>query len=651
MAYLELNNAGLEATLNKEFIETNKKSAYMHTTVNGCNTSKYQGLLVAPIKNFDNEKHVLLSSIDSTITINKNERYDLSTHRFREGNYFPKNNLLITDFNLDTIPTTTYQAGDVKLIKKQLLHNEKNIVLIKYTLEEASTSIQLQLKPFLAFRNIHNLSKSNDYVKKRYKEVDNGISLSLYDNYPDFIMQCNSKIEFVPAPDWYYDIEYIKEFDRGYECLEDLYIPGFFEVELKKGESIIFSASAEEALDPTQIDKLFKEQASKKIKKDSFINTLKAASHQFVVEKDDKTDLIAGYPWHKSITRQTFIALPGISIATENTKLYQQILDTYCEYLSDVFFPDSIEDKELTYNNSDVSLWFIWTIQEYHKTIGQSKTIWEQYGEKIKEILIAYKNGNSELVKMDSNGLIYAHHPNTPLTWMDSCINGNAVSRRCGYTVETNALWYNAICFAIELAQQNKDKNFAKEWRFIKEKVELSFNEVFSDDKHDHIADFSDNSNTDWTIRPNMIIATALDYTPLSKEKRKQILEIARDKLLTKKGIRTLSPDHLRYKEHLVGNHFDRAQAMHLGTAYPWLFRFFAESYLKAYGFSGLLFIKQLLQKFEESLNCDCLGTFSEIYDGSAPQYARGAVSQAWNIANIAYIAHFVETMEENSIK
>src|SRR6056297_3885956 len=138
MSYLKFDKEqliNLEYSLNREILRTNKADSYISTTLNGCNTRKYHGLLVCPIENFGGEKHVLLSSLDVSIVHGK-EKFNLGIHRYKGGVYYPKGHKYIQNIEFDQIPVVTYRVGGVILTMERILPEKKEQVLIRYTLEE-----------------------------------------------------------------------------------------------------------------------------------------------------------------------------------------------------------------------------------------------------------------------------------------------------------------------------------------------------------------------------------------------------------------------------------------------------------------------------------------------------------------------------------
>ena len=259
----------------------------------------------------------------------------------------------------------------------------------------------------------------------------------------------NKKNEFVATPDWYYNIEYMEELKRGYEGHEDLFVPGYFEVPIKKGESIIFSASTSEQT-PASLLKKFNAELLRRPKKDSFMNCIANAAHQLIVQKGKKHDIIAGYPWFGSWGRDTFISLPGLTLGLNDDKMCKTILDSLSHDLKNGLFPNMGNATSVAFNSVDAPLWYFWAIQQYFQYTKNHKDVWHDYGKKLKTILKGYREGLAYNIKMQPNGLIWAGEKGFALTWMDAVVCGKPVTPRIGYPVEINALWYNAIMFTIE---------------------------------------------------------------------------------------------------------------------------------------------------------------------------------------------------------
>ena len=446
----ELGN--LEYSLQREVLSTDRRGGYMSTTIVCCNTRKYHGLMVCPKDDDDENNYVLLSSVDETV-VQHDQTFNLAIHRF-PGVYEPRGHKYITDFTYTPTPAITYRVGGVVLKKELLWIHSRTQLLIRYTLLDARSDTQLRLRPFLAFRDRHGLSKANLFADGRSYPIPGGVRNRLYEGFPWLHMQMNVPCEFVAAPDWYYNFEYAEEIDRGYPGHEDLLTTGYFETDIVKGQSVIFSCSTEE-VDPATLEKDFMEELARRSNKIDFLSCLRHSARQFIVRHGDKTEVVAGYPWFGRWGRDTFIALPGITLTQGGVESCCEVIDTMVREMKDGMFPN----MGSAYNSVDAPLWFFWTLQCLEKHIGGGRKLWKAYGKPMKEILESYMRGG-EWVQVRESGLVWAAHPNYAMTWMDAVVDGRPVTGREGYQVEINALWYNAICYTLELARKNKDTDF-----------------------------------------------------------------------------------------------------------------------------------------------------------------------------------------------
>lgn len=644
MSFLEFDKTqliNLECSLKKELIRSNGAGSFGSCTIINCNTRKYHGLLICPQEGLDGDNHVLLSSVDETI-IQHNAEFHLGVRRYPGNVYEPKGHKYVREFVTNPTPKLTFRVGGVVLTRETLLLYNDERVLIRYTLEEAQSPTKLRLQPFLAFRNIHRLSKANNDVNRKFDTVPNGIRSKLYTGYPFLYMQLSRKNEFISVPDWYYNIEYIEEKDRGYECHEDLFVPGYFEFPIKKGESIIFSAGLREIV-PAKLKQIYEKEVKSRVPRDSFYNCLVNAAQQFIVKRDGKTEITAGFPWFGRWGRDTFISLPGLTLAIGDVKTCKAVLDTMVADLHGPLFPNIGTGDNSALNSVDAPLWFFWAVQQYAIAINDPKKAWKEYGKKMQLILKGFRTGTEFNIKMQENGLINAGTPGLALTWMDAVVAGKPVTPRIGMPVEINALWYNAICFSLQAANASGDKKFAKEWSEWPSKIAAAFRENFWCEKRGFLADCINGEEKDFSIRPNQVIAVSLPFIMLNEDDCKSILDIVERELLTPRGLRTLSPEHPDYKGIYFGDQQTRDQAYHQGTVWPWLIGHFAEGYLKIHGKSGVAFIKRIVKNFEPVMFEHGIGTISEVYDGDPPHLPGGAISQAWSVGELLRIITMLE--------
>ena len=635
MSYLRLEKAvmtNLQESLRREFLRTNRSGAYSSSTLVDCNTRKYHGLLVVPVPELDDENHVLLSSLDCTV-IQHGAEFNLGLHKYQGNNFSPNGHKYIREFDATKVPTTTYRVGGVILKKEVIFQHYEDRILIRYTLEDAHSATTLRFRPFLAFRSVRQFTHENSTASREYHEVDNGIKTCMYAGYPDLYMQFSKKNEFIFHPDWYRGVEYPKEQERGYASNEDLYVPGYFEMPIKKGESIIFSASTSQ-IKTSSLKKLFDEEVDDRVPRDNFYHCLVTAAHQFHKrEKNDDRYLLAGYPWFKVRARDTFIALPGLTLAIGEVDYFEFVMKTAEKGLREFMEGKPLSVKIYEIEQPDVPLWAIWAIQQYIKEVGVEAG-YKKYGKLVKDIVKFIEKGGHPNLRLDENGLLYSNGRDRAVTWMNSTANGRPVVPRSGYIVEFNALWYNALKFCAAMATEQKDTKAATHLEEMAAKVKQSFVETFVNE-YGYLLDYVDGTMMDWSVRPNMIFAVALDYSPLSQQQMKSVVDICTRELLTPKGLRSLSPKSGGYNPIYVGPQTQRDYAYHQGTAWPWLGGFYMEACLKLYKRSRLSFIERQLVSYEDEMDYHALGTISELFDGNPPFHGRGAMSFAMNVAEI----------------
>lgn len=647
MSYIKFDKkqlVNLEYSLKRELLRSNRAGAYASTTIVGCNTRKYHGLLVVPEPGIDNENHVLLSSLDETI-IQHDAEFNLAIHKFHGEVYHPKGHKYIRDLEADPIPVLTYRVGGVILTKERLFSSEADRILIRYTLIDAHSRTTLRIKPFLAYRNIHKLSKANPFVDQSYHNIDNGIKVRMYKGYSDTHIQFSKKADYFHTPDWFYNFEYEEEKNRGYDYLEDLYSPGYFELELKKGESVVVAVGTAEAKS-SSLKRSFDKEIHNRIPRDSFRNCLINAAQQFIVRRDNNTEVVAGFPWFGRWGRDTFIALPGLTLSIDDQGTFEEVIDTMLRDRQGPLFPNIGKGNDIAFNSVDAPLWFFWAMQQYADYTGDYMKIWNKYKESMTGILDGFRDGTLFNIRMHDNGLIFAGIPGKALTWMDAIVEGQPVTPRIGMPVEINALWYNAIMFSLELAQKASDQEFISRWSNIAEKIPAAFEATFWLKDHDYLADYVNGDEVNVDVRPNMVFATSLKYTPVDMEKCGMVLEIIKSELLTERGLRTLSPENSNYKGVYCGDQAARDRAYHNGTVWPWLLGHFVEGYLKLYGKEGLPLVKRLYHNFESNMTEHGIGTISEVFDGDPPHAPGGAISQAWSVAELLRISAMIEKYE-----
>ena len=638
MAFLKFNKSelvNLEYSLKREILSASKTGAYCNTSIVTCNTRRYHGLLAAPVDSLGGGKYVLLSSLDESLLMN-GRQFNLGIHCYGDV-YEPRGHKYIVDFDADPEPKITYKVGGILFSKTILMVPDSDQVMIRYDLLEAPMKTTLILKPFLAFRNVHSLTHQNPEADTSFKEVDGGVSFCLYKGFPELNLQLSSKSQFRYMPYWYNGITYSDELRRGFECKEDLFVPGTFVTDLKPGESIVFSASVR-----TENPKQMKRRFSDIVRKDEEIES----NHDLLVHDADLLKcnrngherINAGFSWLETgLLRETIESLPGLTLyAGDNGKEFEEILDNLI----------SEEQDRLLRRTTQVEapLRLTDTIQQYIHFTGEEKRIWTKYGKLLKNIIDSYAPGKRKEITMHPNGLLWAQMDRVALSWMNAYVDGYPVTERAGYQVDTNAMWYNALCFALDMEKKYgaKSSAFAARWSHVRDLVQANFQPVFWNPEHGYLADYVNNSGQNLDVRPNQLFAICLDYSPVEDEVKSAVISVINNELVTSRGIRTLSPRNPMYRGVYEGSQRDRDLAYHQGCAFPSLLGPYIDVCFKMIGKTFYKKAEYLTEGFYADISKHGVGAFSELYDGDPPHEAHGAIASACSTAALLRVDYLM---------
>lgn len=646
MSYLKFNKdlmINLEYSLYRNVIRTNRKGAYQNTSISGCNTTKYQGLLVMPVPYLDHENHVILSSIDETV-IQHGAEFNLGIHKYGGDNYSPKGHKYIREFNCDSVPKTIYRVGGVILSKETMFSSKENRLMIRYILLDAHSPTIIRFKPFMAFRNASQLTKENDQVDRSFREVENGISTCMYFGYPELFIQFTKKPEFIYRPDWYRGIEYLQDQQNGDTYQEDLYVPGYFEMSIQKGEEIILSAG-DILVDTTTLAEEFNFEIHKRTPRSNFFNCLKNSSHQFYYNpRGDEEYLLAGYPWFKVRARDQFISLPGCTLSVGRISDFEKIMDSSIPHLTDFMQDRPIKCLIEQISDPDVLLWVIWALQQYW--IHDKEAFMAKYPSFLFTVMdYITTNKHPNLAVDEETGLVSTYGRDVAVSWMNSSLNGKPVIPRSGYLVEFNALWYNALRFAQEIAAETNDEERSKIYDEKATLAQRKFIITFLNDAG-YLYDYVDGSYKDVDVRPNMIFAISLPYSPLERSQKKSVIDFVTKELVVNCGVRSLSPKSGNFRPRFTGTEQEKEFAYFNGMSFPWLFGAYIDAYLKVFHRSGLSLADRIMVEMEGEMQNDCISSVSEMYDSTPPFIARGGYSFAMSVAELLRAQKLMEAYD-----
>lgn len=645
MSYLKFDRSSLtnlDESLDKEILCTNYNGGYYNTTILGCNTRKYHGMLVVPSQESLENRCLLLSSLDETV-IQHGAEFNLAVHRYADGTFCPNGHKYVREYDVERATRTVYRVGGVLLSKEFAFSQDRHQLVIKYTLLDAHSRTTLRLKPLLGFRKVRELTYENSSVNWEPQEETNGISWCLYSGYPRLYMQFSKETEYHHAPHWNKNLYYAKEAERHHGCTEDLPVPGWFECEIKKGEEIYLSIS-DEPMEANPLSEVFQKCVREMTPRDSFTNCLRRSVEQCYYESEEGGSyLLAGLPWFSVRHRDQMVALSASSFGVGKPERFDKVMESDLKALWR-YYDDGVEDDVIKgLGQPDALLWVINCIQDYSRWMGLEKTR-EKYGATIEKAITYIRANKHPQMRLRDNALLYAvaRDCEHPITWMDGTIDGFPVVDRQGYIVEYNALWYNALCFYRVLFK--KDDYLLDD--FI-DRVSESFIRVFVNE-HDYLFDYvADGRPKDWNVRPNQLFAIGLTYSPLSRKLQRSVLDIVTRELLTPKGIRSLSPKSGYYRGYCHGSLNERTYAYLQGGAWSWLIYYYLSGYLKLFRRVGISFVDRLTIPFEDEMAYHGVGTISEVYDGTPPYRARNGISFLMSITALLRIKNRISEYEK----
>ncbi len=645
MAFLKFNKSelvNLGYSLRREILGSNKTGAYCNTSIVGCNTRRYHGLLAVTLDRFGGDRYLLLSTLDETLSVN-GKQFNLGIHCYGDS-YEPRGHKYVVDFDANPVPQITYKIGEILFRKSLLLAQDKDQVLIKYELLQSSGPVSMQLKPFLAFRNVHDLTHQNGDANTNGVEIENGMAFRMYANFPNLCLQLSDKkAVFTDRPCWNNGITYSEEYRRGFDCTEDLFVPGYFESVMKPGDSLVFSASIMQEI-PSEFKRKFTASIRNKGQASDYRDQLRRCANRLVTDHNGRKKINAGFTWmYTGLLRETLQALPGLALyGLDDSRQFEEILDN--------LIADEQERLFRRTTQVEAPLYLANVLQSYIEYGADPRRVWEKYGIIMRGIIESYLPGERHEVAMHPNGLLWAQADGVALSWMNAYVNGRPVTERAGYQVETNAFWYNAVCFVIEMESSygSRKSQFVTRWKQTAELIKENFQKLFWNPSRGCLADYVDNSGQHMEIRPNQIYAVCVKYSPVDEELVPSILKVVDNELVTSRGIRTLSPRDLNYKGVYDGTQIERDLAYHNGCTRPSLLAPYVDISFRVKGSSFWKRAEWLVEGFYEDLNKHGVGAFSELYDGDPPHEPHGAISSALSTAGLLSVERLLDKYKED---
>ena len=633
-----LNN--YDEAVQDEWLETNGLGGWAGSSIIGCNTRRYHGLLVAATVP-PTERMNLVNKLDETIILS-NQRFDLSTNDYGDV-ISPQGYQYLSSFKKDLFPEWIYEVNGIKLTKTIAMVHGENTTLIIYKVEKANEPFILELLPLISARGYHSLQHAYNNIFWDV-QFENGI----FKNQPFYgapnIYLSVPGATYKHDPHWFYRFNYAVEKYRGLDFEEDLFNHGMFTLELKEGDSLGIIISTEDPQNRNvhillEQENLRRKDLIKSYEKNETLQQLILAADQFIVKRDeDLKTVIAGYHWFTDWSRDTMISLPGLCLSTARYEDAKKIIAAFAKNVSMGMLPNRFTDNNEPpeYNNVDGTLWYFVAIYKYLEHTNDTEFILKEILPVLKNIIDWHFKGTRYNIHVDEDGLLYAGEKGVQLTWMDAKIGDWVVTPRMGKPVEIQALWYNTLNIFSKLLEMNGQEEDARIVCIDANKAKKSFLQKFWFEEGYYLYDVIDEKeNPDATLRPNQLFAISLPFALIEGEQAEAVLKIMEEQLYTPVGLKSLPKSDVHYVPVYGGDTYHRDSSYHEGTVWSWLLGPYIDALMKSESENKKAKAKKVIEDFKYHLNEGCIGSVSEIFDADEPHHPRGCVAQAWGVAEI----------------
>lgn len=661
----------LEDGLTKEWIVTNGIGGYSSSTILGCNTRKYHGLLVAPLTP-PARRYAILSKVDEAIIV-EGKTYPLYTNVCE--NYISDGYKHLESFEKDFFPIFSYKVGNITITKVVCMEYGKNTVCIYYKIKNGKSKATLTLAPIMTFRDFHTLHEQNYTME----QIADGRKVTLImdgQRETPVYMHATEGVYVPHHDDYFHNMYYIEEDKRGFYPQENLVVPGEYQVELEPEaeKEVYFKCSLEENIEEIDVRKVINNEIIRineqiitsdliNIKKETDSKEDKAyreliqdyiiASDNFIVNRPrfNLHTIIAGYPWFLDWGRDSMIAFEGLLLIPKRYELAKEVLQTFVRDIKFGLVPNGYSgfDNRPLYNSVDASLLLFEQVEKYLRYTGDHEFIKKEVYPALKEIIRAYEKGidlDDNNIHLEADSLISSGTPETQNTWMDAKYMNTPATPRNGKVVEVNALWYNALKIAEKLVTKYEGKDEAKLYGELAEKTKKSFEDKFYNKRRKALFDVLGDSK----LRPNQLFALSTTYPVIdaNSEMAEEIFNTVTKKLYLAYGLKTLAKGEKGYVDVYEGNPFKRDMSYHQGITWPWLLGLYYDTLknmvkahkdkVKKKEYQDKLdkLVKTTKDTFLKELNQrGMIGSISELFDSKKPYLPKGAPAQAWSVAEV----------------
>jgi predicted glycogen debranching enzyme len=600
-------------------------------------TRRQHGLLVAalepPLK-----RHVVLSQTEATIEVGQ-RYYRLSTHQFPEVAPTPGYRLL-TNFAQDPLPRWTFNIAKSKFERALGLARGKNALVIAYTWHGRAPA-RLWVRPLMPLRPVEGLMHEHGAMQQRVTLRSGEVEIQPAPHLPPVSFGHGGV--FMGSPDWWRRFEYSEDRGAGLEFQEDMWTPGVFEFLLEPGrtEYLMVSvgplpAEAPQAILQQAADHLLAQDPGPH--SSPAVRALSVACDQFCAVDCERPATVAGYPTLEVRARDLVLSIPGLCLARGKVDQAKALIETAIGLQRGGFLADTLEQAHARRRSPlpDATLWLFEVARELSRVVDtDDEFLRRRLYPSLRRAFARFRVRWRRFAWLTADGLIANHDENRGLTWMDAHLGARLVTPRRGLAVEHQALWSKGCETLATLARRYGDEATALAAESCCSAARASFQQRFwcneTDYPFDCISEARDSADAwaDPTIRPNAVIALAVDPELFDGWQAAAIIDRAQRELLTPNGLRSLSPRDPNYIGQFGASVEEYEMSYHQGTAWPHLMGFYVRACLglrsREPEVIGEL-ERQLLSLVDSSL---VVSHVAQLAHGDPPHRLRGAPAYA----------------------
>lgn len=611
----------------REWLLVDGHGGYACGTAADVPTRRYHGWLVARTEG-STRRHLLLARVAEALDLDGRELSLLATHW--RGESLPQLPDAQVAFTHQPWPTWDFAAAGARLRRELRMDGTPGVVCVRYT-NLGNRALHLRLRPMLSCRAHDALTFANEALDPRVQRFESSLRFRPYAELPPLTMTLEGASWHCDEQSfWYHGVHLVEDERRGYECDEDQWNPCRIDLELAPGACacLVFQAGEVAGAAPS-----WPTPPAPIV--DRWQRLERGAGQFFFRAPGGRLGILAGFPWFDEWGRDLFLALPGLTLAHGDLARCTEVLRGAVPHVRDGLLPNifgaTVDSSH--YGSADAALWFALAVRRWQLAGGSRQVLLDELHPALLAIAERYLAGTG-MLEADDSLLLRAGSPDRNATWMDAMTHNGPVTPRDGQPVEINAVWCQLLAHLAALAGLRGDTAGSRTWSSRWNRASAAFVQRFWLPEG-WLADRWVGGAPDRTVRPNMLVAAAMDLSPLTRAQRRAVVRKAWDELVTPCGLRTLAPTDPRHRPRYHGGPEERDLAYHQGTVWPWLVGFFVEAALLAETSdrrrAEAVRLQYLLDGIVAQVDEAGLDHVSEVFDSSEPQLPGGTFAQAWN--------------------